>query len=242
LDALRERERALRQAVEEKSARLADIETGLEKLRRVREILTKEERGRLLEQLQQTAAFHELEQCRDRAAQWVADVEAIQTATGKAAREEAAAKLGAAERTIDTFFRQLTRHPAIQRIRLQVTEARQRNHYAITDDGGQDLTPVLSQGDLNALALSIFLGLASADGGQGAFGFVMLDDPSQSLGSEHKKALVEILDTVSRDKQIVLATMDVEFRDLLLRGLTRSKQEYVFASWSVANGPTLVPW
>jgi hypothetical protein len=100
----------------------------------------------------------------------------------------------------------------------------------------------LSQGDLNALALAIFLGLAATEGGRGAFGFVMLDDPSQSLGTEHKKALVRVLDGIAKHKPIILATMDAELRDLLFAGLAREKQEYVFGDWTVENGPTLLPW
>jgi DNA repair exonuclease SbcCD ATPase subunit len=130
----------------------------------------------------------------------------------------------------------------VKHIRLQVAEIRQRNHYSITDEDGQDLTPILSQGDLNALALAIFLGLASADGGQGPFGFVMLDDPSQSLGTEHKRALVRILDAIAMNRTVLVATMDAELRDLVMAGLGREKQEYRFGEWTVENGPVLLPW
>jgi DNA repair protein SbcC/Rad50 len=236
------RVQAIQSAIAEKVARLADIERELDSVRRIREILLREEKSRFLDQMQATPEYLELERLRDRAACWLDDVAAIQGAIGITAQEEAHSKLAAAEEIIDGYFRQLSRHPAIQRIRLQVSEVRQRNHYSITDGEGQDLTPILSQGDLNALALAIFLGLASAAGAGTSFGFVMLDDPSQSLGSEHKKALVDILDVVGREKHIVVATMDAEFRELLVKGLTRNKQEYVFGNWSVETGPVLMPW
>ena len=92
----------------------------------------------------------------------------------------------ASEDTIDAYFRAVMRHPAVPHIRLRLDEARDpRNSDEVTDQDGKDLTPILSQGDLNALALAIFLGLASA-GAASELGFVMLDDPSQSLGPDIK--------------------------------------------------------
>ncbi|GAI61761.1 unnamed protein product, partial [marine sediment metagenome] len=38
--------------------------------------------------------------------------------------------------------------------------------------------PILSQGDLNSLALSIFLGLSKTSGDSHPLGFVLMDDPS----------------------------------------------------------------
>jgi DNA repair exonuclease SbcCD ATPase subunit len=79
------------------------------------------------------------------------------------------------------------------------------------------------------LALAIFLGLASA--GPGTFGFVMLDDPSQSLGSGHKQRLAELLAELARSRQVIVATMDQEFRDALLKQATAV--EYRFEPWTV---------
>jgi wobble nucleotide-excising tRNase len=169
----------------------------------------------------------------------VNDIDAVRAAVVAVAHAEAGTRLKAAEQTIDTYFRALTRHPAVLNIRLKLDEARgQRNSYEITDQDGKDLTPILSQGDLNALALAIFLGLASA-GVDSALGFVMLDDPSQSLGSEHKKRLVEVLDDVARRKRLLLATMDHEFRALLVGQLTKGKTEYDFGAWLPETGPAV---
>jgi hypothetical protein len=85
----------------------------------------------------------------------------------------------------------------------------------------------------------MFLGLACAADGATAFGFVMLDDPSQSLGSEHKEQLVAVLNEVSRSKRILLATMDREFRDRWREGLTKAKAEYLFEGWTPEDGPSI---
>jgi DNA repair exonuclease SbcCD ATPase subunit len=228
-------------AVRAKQVLLDEIAGGLEKVRLVREILQLEEKKKMIERIQESPEYKQLEALRDQAAELVADVEGIKDAISGASHEEARDKLSAAEATIDRYFRRLTRHPAVTRFRLAVSaDARTgRNSYDLTDQNGMDLAPVLSQGDLNALALAMFLGLACSAEGAGAFGFVMLDDPSQSLGSEHKEQLVAVLNEVAASKQLLLATMDREFRDCWRQGLGKAKTEYLFEGWTPENGPTI---
>jgi hypothetical protein len=68
-------------------------------------------------------------------------------------------------------------------------------------------------------------------------GFVMLDDPSQSMGAEHKRNLAGVLNEVCQTRQLLLATMDAEFRGCLEKGLTKAKTEYVFQGWTPDEGP-----
>jgi ABC-type cobalamin transport system ATPase subunit len=93
--------------------------------------------------------------------------------------------------------------------------------------------------EAGALALAIFLGLAASNKDSGTFGFVLMDDPSQSLDSEHKKQLVRVLNEVASQKRLVLSTMDREFRDCLAAELTKAKTEYVFEAWTPEKGPTI---
>ncbi|MBY0528467.1 MAG: AAA family ATPase [Gemmataceae bacterium] len=237
LEAIEECGRKLRAVVEDKHRRLEEAEQELRRIRLIHGVVHSEEKKRTLEAIQESPPFKALEAARDAVAEWVCDLEAVRASVAAVAHEEAGAKLKAAERTIDTYFRALTRHPAVQGVRLQLEEARgQRNSYEVTDQDGKDLTPILSQGDLNALALAIFLGLASASA-DSDLGFVMLDDPSQSLGSEHKKQLVKVLDDVAQNKRLLLATMDREFRTLLADHLQKAKTEYAFGEWGPETGP-----
>ncbi len=227
-------------AIQEKQTRLSDIEKDLDKVKVIHEILHLEDKKKILEQIQQSPEYEELEKLRDRAAELVDDLESIRAAISEVMNEEARDKLADAETAIDCYFRRLTKHPAVSAINLKVeTDTRtQRNDYAITDQDDKDLTPILSQGDLNALALAIFLGLAASTD-SGAFGFVLMDDPSQSLDSEHKKQLVQVLNEVASQKQLVISTMDREFRDCLAAELTKTKTEYVFERWAPEEGPTI---
>lgn len=229
----------LGELIEARQDRLTQIEGELEKERCVREVVQQAEKKRIIEKIKESQEYRALNDECDRLAVFVNDVEAIKRAVSEASHEEAGEKLKAARAAIDTYFRQLTKNPAVKEIVLELKEDTRsgRNVYNITDQDGQDLTPILSQGDLNALALAIFLGLASAGGPKAPLGFVMLDDPSQSMGAEHKGNLVAVLDQVCKTRKLLLATMDGEFCACIDKALTKAKTVYLFEGWTPSKGP-----
>ncbi len=237
---LQDWQKRLSNLIAEKQERLTEFENRLGNIKIIGDIIQLGEKRKNLEQIQQSPAFLELEAIRDEIATWVADLEAIQQAISMASQKEAQGKVQAAEKTIDNFFRKLTQHPAVSRIHLNVQEGRQgRNTYDISDGQGGDLTPLLSQGDLNALALAIFLGL-TVTGGEGfPLGFVILDDPSQSLGSEYKRRLAQVLNEICEHKEVLIATMDQEFCGHIKERMTKNKTEYLFGEWTPEAGPTI---
>ncbi len=147
-------------------------------------------------------AFQEL-------AEFVADLDAIKRAVADASRSEADGKVTAASRLIDEYFRRTANHPGLDRVALEVDSDRRtgRNSYTFADQRGEDLFPVLSQGDMNCLALSIFLGLSAA----------------------------------AAKSYIIVATMDAEFRDLLLKEIPAPDvTTYDFIDWTPDKGPVVV--
>jgi len=232
----------LQELIGARQKRLSEIEGELDKARHIREVLQQAEKQKIIEKIKESQEYRELNDARNQLAQFVGNVEAIKQAVSGASHEEAGQKLMEARSAIDKYFREITRNPAVKEIMLELKEDTRsgRNVYNITDGDAQDLTPILSQGDLNALALAIFLGLAAAGGPTAPLGFVMLDDPSQSMGTEHKGNLAGVLDQVCKTKQVLLATMDSEFCDCLKKGLTRAKTEYVFECWTPSAGPSIL--
>jgi DNA repair exonuclease SbcCD ATPase subunit len=233
---------ALRTAIEQKQVRLNNVESRLGSTALVAEILALEERGRSIENIRQAAEYRELEDVRDQFARWVDDVEKVKEAIKSASNDEARAKIASAEKVIDEFFRKLTNHPSVKKVRLVVTtDARTgMNSYDFRGADDRDISPILSQGDLNALALAIFLGLASTAGDGERLGFVILDDPSQSLGTHHKTQLAEVLNDVSqRKQQTIISTMDPELRELMEARLIKAKTTYHFTGWDGPGGPHL---
>ena len=113
------------------------------------------------------------------------------------------------------------------------------NSYTFKSKDGTDPAPILSQGDLNCLALSLFLALAQAVGATQPFAFIMLDDPTQSLGPTMKQQFVRVLDSVADSRRLIIATQDPEFKDLLITNVTKNKVIYDFTDWTKEGGPVV---
>ena len=229
----------LQQAVETKQETLDGIVSSLEKMQLIVDILSLEEKKKIVEQIQQSSEYQQMEELKDRMAILVDDVEKIKQAISESSHEAAQEKVAAAGAAIDNYFRRIANHPAVTKIEfsVRVDSRTARNFYEFKDQNGKYLTPTLNQGGLNALALSIFLGMTSLKGATQPFGFVMLDDPSQSSGSAYKEKLVEVLDEVLDERMVILSSMDKELQDLALSKITKAKTKYIFSDWIPERGP-----
>ncbi len=65
---------------------------------------------------------------------------------------------------------------------------------------------VMSQGELHALALSLFLPRATMD--ESPFRFIVIDDPVQAMDPARVDGLARVLEQVSADRQVVVFTHD----------------------------------
>lgn len=229
----------LEQAVKSKQETLNKVSILWEQMLLIVDILNLEEKKKVVEQVQQSLEYQRIEELRDQMAILVNDVDKIKGAISEASHEEAQQKVSSAGKVIDNYFRQIAHNPSVSKIEfwVSVDSRTARNSYEFKDQNGKDLAPILSQGDLNAMALSIFLGMACSKGATQPFGFVILDDPSQSLGSEHKEKLVEVLDDVLNERMVILASMDKELQDLALSKITKAKTKYIFSDWAPERGP-----
>jgi len=229
----------LKGALDRRDKRLDAVQEKLNKLECIVHVLHAEQKKKKVNEISESPEFQELEELRDRLAELVEDTEQVKRAIRAVLTEEARERIDAAKTAIDGYFGRIARHPAISRISVQVQENyRGQNAYSFHDQDNRLVTPILSQGDFNALALAIFLGLSGSVGRASTFGFVMLDDPSQSLATEHKEALVQVLDEIAGQRQVILATMDKETDEMLHSAtLTKVKTTYRFTDWTPAGGP-----
>lgn len=228
-------------AIEKKGERRIAIFDQLAKLRTIDEILSLERKREIVERIWETSELKELDKLRDQASQFMEDVQAIKSSLAAASREEAETKISAAGTGLDKYFCRIANHPTIRGLAIEVTEDSRTglNSYNIKTKDGLDPTPILSQGDLNCLALSLFFGLEEAAGGTQPFAFLMLDDPTQSLGHEMKGQLVSVLEEIAERRQLVVSTPDVEFKNLLMANVTKSKAVYNFLGWTEKDGPQI---
>jgi DNA repair protein SbcC/Rad50 len=231
--------RTTEQAVKEKIQKIDALETCLSQIETISEYLRLHEKIEALNAVNESSEFQILQQQLSEIAQLVVNIDQIKKAIISSSNEEAQSKINLASNAIDKIFRQTAVRQAITRVELKVEADHRtgRNAYSFVDEDNRDLMPILSQGDMNCLALSIFLGLASTATHASPFGFLLLDDPSQSLGSKEKKALADVLANISQTMSVIVATMDSELRDILVNGHSNTKLlVYHFRDWTPEQG------
>jgi DNA repair exonuclease SbcCD ATPase subunit len=102
-------------------------------------------------------------------------------------------------------------------VRLDGTSTRRRVAMDVRVDGvdGGTALGVMSQGELHALGLSLFLPRATVD--QSPFRFVLIDDPVQAMDPSKVDGLARVLDEVAATRQVVVLTHDDRLADAVRR-------------------------
>jgi ABC-type hemin transport system ATPase subunit len=93
-------------------------------------------------------------------------------------------------------------------LRLEGQATRRRVTITATIDGTDagSALPVMSQGELHALTLALFLPRASLD--ESPFRFVVLDDPVQAMDPAKVDGLVALLSEIAKTRQVVVFSHD----------------------------------
>lgn len=155
--------------------------------------------------------------------------------------------IGKGEKKISEYYSRLCGHPYYNSIRIDIDQRNvkgvQKNTYNIRafnhKEGKETLINTrFSTGQMNCAALSIFLSLSSMIDRRTKF--VILDDPSQSLDTEHKKSLVKVLGDVSLGNQVIIATQDTELEQVIGDGF-KPKGGYItlkYKGWD-KEGPAI---
>jgi exonuclease SbcC len=152
----------------------------------------------------------------------------------------AAQSISQAKEKMSSLYARLMAHPYYDQLDITATSKNvqgvQKNTYLIKAKSSEESrdTYVISRfsaGQLNCTALSIFLSLAEIS--QSKIGFIMLDDPSQSLDDEHVKGLSEVLSEFSKSIQVIISTQE----DNLYRNLKST-----FSKNGTYNDIKFQPW
>jgi DNA repair exonuclease SbcCD ATPase subunit len=86
-----------------------------------------------------------------------------------------------------------------------------------------------SLAQMNLAAIALFLAIAR----RVPIGFLVFDDPSQSLDLAHKKGLADVLSEIGTEQQILVATQDAELQQELKRTNRKTKAQIVeLESWT----------
>jgi recombinational DNA repair ATPase RecF len=107
-------------------------------------------------------------------------------------------------------------HVELGRIQLTGDGNRRRVVLDVTVDGVEGAAlGVMSQGELHALALSLFIPRATLP--ESPFRFIVIDDPVQSMDPSRVDGLARVLDAASHDRQVVVFTHDDRLAEAVRR-------------------------
>jgi DNA repair exonuclease SbcCD ATPase subunit len=144
--------------------------------------------------------------------------------------------------TISSYYAKILCHPYYLNLQLIPEEERGKAIYRLRawDKDFKQGTYVqtrFSNAQMNAVALSLFLSMATKMPSNA--GFILLDDPTQSMDLPHKEALAKLISEISSEKQVFIATQDGEFQESLRKHLPEAKtRTYNFKEWR-PEGPQI---
>lgn len=130
-------------------------------------------------------------------------------------KNERLAPIAVQAKEIWSYLRQES-NVEISRLKLDGTNT--RRHVVIeasVDDAEAAGLTVLSQGELHALALALFLPRATLP--ESPFRFVVLDDPVQAMDPAKVDGLVRVLAKIAEQRQVIVFSHDNRFADAVRR-------------------------
>jgi hypothetical protein len=134
---------------------------------------------------------------------------AARTALGKATDEIRAERLAAFVGQSARIWQRLRQESNVElhQMRMEGTNTQRRVKFPVSVDGVEaNALAVMSQGELHALGLAVFLPRACAEASP--YRFVVVDDPVQSMDPAKVDGLAEVLGEVAETRQVVVFTHD----------------------------------
>jgi exonuclease SbcC len=145
---------------------------------------------------------------------------------------------------VSSYYSRILGHPYFVNLQLTAEEEKKGIMYRIVayDESNTTSTYVqtrFSNAQTNVTALSLFLAMAEATTSR--LGMLILDDPGQSLDSDHKKALASMLADEANKKQVIVATQDGEMSSLIEGAIPKAHlKSIVIEGWTPQAGPKLL--
>jgi DNA repair exonuclease SbcCD ATPase subunit len=223
--------------VKKKQEELNKIEENIDNLSKIHEVLKLESQMEKARNIERSDDWQKLQEKADEYKKFTEEIKDIILAVKQASTDEAKNKIESVKEKISEYFTTITNHPMISKINFEVSEDTRTggNSYEFKDQNGKNIIPILSQGNLNALALSIFLALAESQ--DSPFNFLIFDDPSQSLGRAEKEEFCKILNKIAEQRNLMISTMDEEFYEKLKKEISKQEKIYEFKNWTPTRGP-----
>lgn len=173
------------------------------------------EREPVTSSVQDLPAWGELEEALDRIGGMTADLESLAQMAKELEQESSHQRLAEVNDRLGTHFAKIIGDRSSRRVQVKAKGTAKKLSYILQDQHGEDLTPILNQASLNALSYAFLLGQAEHRSDQGQCGWLLLDDPTQSLDEEHQQGLADALLAVASTTPVLVAALPGQFASML---------------------------
>lgn len=225
-----------RKVLEEYNRGIEEVTGALEAASVVHRAVTAQSRIEVLEGITSSDEWKALNSARDGIFAELDALDKLREAVSFVLDERSAEKLRRAGDCIVDYYRTLVERPDFDAIRIDDSD---HDVYAVKGGESAKVVTFFNQGDMNCVALSIFLALGGSAEREGGPSFLILDDPSQSLDSTQKRRLAGVIEKVAAGNQVLLATMDSELLEALREEVSKAKRIYRLGDWDPVKGPAI---
>ena len=120
---------------------------------------------------------------------------------------------------LNALYQRLRPHPVLDQLEIEFHQFSQRGEVyfeAVAGETRANVSAIFSSAQLNAVAICIFLATNVSAGGTR---FALLDDPIQNMDDFNVLGLLDLLRSVSSDRQVIVSTHDIQLGELMRRKL-----------------------
>ena len=157
----------------------------------------------------------------------------FQAATGHQ-RSIVEESLAALHPAINRRYNEILGHPVFSELQIVPEEAKKGTfiYFLRATSAGMSSTYVttrFSTAQRNVAAVAVFLAVAEIL--EHNFTVLMMDDPTQSMDPEHQRAMASFMAEEARSRQVLVATEDPAFTDLILSASAKARR-YELEPWT----------
>ena len=186
------------------------------------------------EETLQKKKIQSLETRRDRLTIFENSLKNIHSASSEYLRENTSNLIDTHRQQIEKTYNKIVRHPTFEHIKLDVQSTDPLVYSIMVYDDKIDLSTQaatrLSSAQMNSFAISVLI--TNNLNKSSKLSFLMMDDPTQSMDSQHKEALTKLIAEICDKRQIIIATSDDEFLKYLHDNCSEKLKSIELKGWS----------
>jgi len=233
------KQESLKVSIKQMRDNVTTCETNCDRLNKMVDLIKYKDRINHYSTVKESDDYKAVEGLENDAEQFSMDIEAIVEAIKSIRDGESASIIEDSKENVKTIFNKISENPGITNIDMVLETSRGNESFSFKDDNNNEVLPIMGQGDMNALALSIFTGLGEANIDSLPLKSIIFDDPSQNMGTHHKGKFAEVINDIAEKRQVIVSTMDNEFMELLNSKILMEQSTIEIEGWEPETGPIL---